>query len=263
MRKVISSLLIFTTLCFSVLLFLPSLTSKYEANKIGEVINPITSSEELILLQTNPKDTSLVSGGEIALKYSRQGKITIPEYTINKFSSSVVPGVIYTKDTVIDSYVVPYDMVIHEVRDEELVVGKLDETTSQVSFLPYLINEGVLEINLEVRFNRILIQHKSYSVKYNASNNEYDVIIDVQNSGKIPNGSYITVNIDQSYYMYSGLFIEKEFLFQDENGYFVYKFFDRNVFDGYKKIYVDVINYFNQYVEVKGELNEDNIIIIV
>ena len=172
------------------------------------------------------------------------------------FSKKIKSGDVYLKGTIIDNFTIPYTLRIIKITKDTILVENLEKTFLNFSIFPNFkiydySNFDFLDLSNEI---------EDYNIKFNKETGLYDFSVRVFNEGNLLNSSMVYLSV-KYHEKRDGLYVKDEYVFQDNIGFFVYKMFVMDKSKYYKKVYVNILDKYNGYYQVSGDLNGNNAII--
>jgi hypothetical protein len=234
--------------------FFTGVVSVENDNQIVE--RPISDDYSLLI---NYVSQSTVYKDKIGYNTTIRRTASMPLETLSLYSEDLKIGDIIEKDEVINNFVVPYDMRIRSINGNQMVVENLSKTYIDFPFSPTYKVYDQQNLSFSVKYFGKNFEVLDYSVNYSTLDGGYLISLHVKNGGYLLNGADCTVTVVYALNL-EGLFVESSYIYGDGTEFFVYKLFNINRVDYYKKIKVEILDVIGTYSKVSGALNEKNVI---
>ncbi|MGM9858907.1 MAG: hypothetical protein ACI311_06650 [Bacilli bacterium] len=258
MKKVFIVLNIICTICFSSLFTFYKDFYKTVDQISGDIITQDIDEQLVLLKEYDSRDKVYLN----SLPYQNEfvTKVKINEYSLPITNDSIKGGDIFLKNSCIGDYKVTYDLRIMEIYNDHVIVENLEETYLEISYMPHYKIDNFDNFTFTLKYiadNPRMVKKDCY---FDTVKGMYVIKLTIANNGKIL--SYSTARVTISYGMtIEGLYINQKYVYQDDDGTFVYKVINLKGTEYYSKIYIDIIDSYNDYFKIQGEINGNNVIV--
>lgn len=215
--------------------------------------------DDLVLLN-DYKNKDIIYFNEIPYYYEFISQAIIKNYELPYFSNYIRTGDIYLKNQVIENFSIPYNLRVIEILENTILVENLDETFVEFSFLPKFKIKKYSNFSFSIKHLGAIIETENYEFDFNKDSGLYNVTLKILNNGIILNSSTIRINLTY-HEEQEGLFIDKSYVYQDNDGDFINKAINIRGVSYYKKVYINILKEYDGYYEISGEVNGNNVII--
>lgn len=244
-------------ICFSFYLVISYNNDKYLQTE-GTIITQ-NIDDDLVLLD-DYKNKDIIYYNEIPYYHEFISQAIIENYELPFFSNSIKTGDIYLKDQVIGNFNIPYNLRVIKILDNTILVENLDNTIVNFTFLPKFKIKNYSNFKFSIKHLGEIIDIEDYEFKFNKDSGLYDATLKMVNNGIILNSATIRINLTY-HEEQEGLFVDKSYLYRDNIGNFVYKSVNIRGVNYYKKVYVSILEEYDSYYKISGEVNGNNVII--